>query len=150
MGRRKKDRTLKVAATRRTKKVAGAPPVVTAINPRQPHEPDVLEVSVSSLATIAVEWWRLDRWAAGSDEAQLVARHVARRLARFLEDQGMEIVDLTGTPYDARLAVEVVDSVRSGSARSGPEIIIETVSPIVRWNGKVARHGQVVIGREES
>jgi hypothetical protein len=106
-----------------------------------------LEVAISSLAAMAVEWWRLDRWAAGPDEARLVARHVARRLSRFLDDQGLEVVDLTGKPYEAGLAVEVVDSVQSAAATAEQDIVGETVSPIVLWKGKVVRQGQIVIGR---
>jgi hypothetical protein len=108
---------------------------------------DVLQLPVSSLVEIAVQWWRLDRWAAGPDEARLVARHVARRLSQLLEHQGVEVLDLTGRPYDAGLAVEVVDSIRDPLAPVGHETVDETVSPIVLWRGTVVRQGQVVMRR---
>jgi hypothetical protein len=107
----------------------------------------VLQLPVSSLVEIAVQWWRLDRWAAGPDEARLVARHVARRLSQLLEHHGVEVLDLTGKPYDAGLAVEVVDSIRDPLAPVGHETVDETVSPIVLWRGAVVRQGQVVMRR---
>ena len=44
--------------------------------------PKTLTVSLSSLAELAVEWWRLERWAGGSEESSPQARHAARFLKR--------------------------------------------------------------------
>jgi hypothetical protein len=109
-----------------------------------PGKRDVVELPVASVADVAVEWWRLDRWSQGPDEGRLVARRVARRLSLFLEEQGVEVLDLTGKPYEAGLAVEVVESLADPAAPSGLETVDETVSPIVLWKGTVVRQGQVV------
>ena len=125
------------------RRLTSAPHPAAAPQPKQ----DVLEFPVSSLVEIAVEWWRLDRWAAGPDEARLVARHVARRLSQLLEHHGVEVLDLTGKPYEAGLAVEVLDSIRDPGAPTGRATVDETVSPIVLWKGAVVRQGQVVMRR---
>lgn len=109
--------------------------------------PDSLEVPLSSLVELAVDWWRLER-SAGSDGAASHARHVARRLGRFLTERGLSVVDLTGRPYEPGLAVEVIDVVGEG-AGGGAELIDETVAPVVLWRGSVVRHGQVVVRRRE-
>jgi hypothetical protein len=106
--------------------------------------PDSLEVPLSSLAELAVDWWRLER-RAGSDDAASHARHAARRLGKFLSERGLSVVDLTGRPYEPGLAVEVVDVVGAGDG--GAEVIEETVAPVVLWRGSVVRHGQVVVRR---
>ena len=107
--------------------------------------PYTLEVPLASLAELAVECWRLERWAGGSEESSPQARHAARRLGRFLSEQGFEVLDVTGRPYEPGLAVEVLDAYADATLPSGAKVIDETVSPIVLWRGSVVRHGQVVI-----
>ena len=104
--------------------------------------PDSLEVPLSSLAELAVDCWRLERWA-GAEESASLARHVARRLNKFLSGRGVSVVDLTGQPYDPGLAVEVLDVVGEGNAQA----IGEMVAPVVLWRGRVVRHGQVIVER---
>ena len=110
--------------------------------------PQTLEVSLSSLAELAVEWWRLERWAAGAGESggpAPQACHVARRMGRFLSAHGLEVLDVTGRAYEPGLAVEVLDAYTDSALPAGAQVIDETVSPIVLWRGSVVRHGQVVI-----
>lgn len=107
--------------------------------------PKTLHVSLSSLAELAVEWWRLDRWAAGADDAGTHARHVARRLAKFLYDNGLEVLDLMGRAYEPGLAVEVLDAFEDARLPAGSQLIDETVAPVVLFRGTVVRHGQVVV-----
>ena len=109
--------------------------------------PETLEVSLSSLAELAVECWRLERWAAsfGPDAPVSPARHVARRLGRFLGERELSVLDLTGRPYEPGLAVEVVDVVRDARAPAGLEVVEEMLTPIVLWRGTVVRHGQVIV-----
>lgn len=105
-----------------------------------------LPIETSRLVNLAVESWRLNRWA--FDEAfakqRAVARHVARELRDFLLQAGIEISDLTNKPYDPGMAVEVVDSISDPNSPQGSVTIEETVAPIVLWRGAVVRHGQVV------
>jgi hypothetical protein len=112
--------------------------------PSKAGPPASLPIALGALADLAVEWWRLDRWA---DSEKLVGRHVARRVARFLEENGFEVVDLTGKPYEAGLAVEVVDTLDDPEIPEGESRIDETVSPIVMWKGTVVKQGQIVMRR---
>jgi hypothetical protein len=109
--------------------------------------PENVEVPLSSLVELAVEWWRLDRWANGAqaDAAAAHARHVARRLARFLEERGLSVLDPAGRPHDPGLAVEVLDVLTDPRLAPGSELIDETVAPLVLWRGRVVRHGQVIV-----
>jgi hypothetical protein len=109
--------------------------------------PQTLAVSLSSLAELAVEWWRLERWANGAQDSAPHARHVARRLGNFLSNHGLEVVDITGRAYEPGLAVEVLDAFDDARLPTGSQLIDETIAPIVLWRGTVVRHGQVVIRR---
>ena len=107
--------------------------------------PQTLSVSLSSLAELAVEWWRLERWAGGSEESSPQARHAARRLGRFLSEQGLEVLDVTGRPYEPGLAVEVLDAFEDARLPQGSQVVDETVAPVVLYHGSVVRHGQVIV-----
>ena len=112
--------------------------------------PQTLHVSLSSLAELAVEWWRLERWAGGSDDSSPQARHVARRLGRFLSEHGLEVLDVTGRPYEPGLAVEVLDAFEDARLPRGSQVVDETVAPVVLYRGVVVRHGQVIVGRNDA
>jgi hypothetical protein len=107
--------------------------------------PENLEVSLSSLAELAVECWRLERWGASAGESAPQARHVARRMGRFLSAHGLEVLDMTGRPYEPGLAVEVIDAYTDATLPTGAQVVAETIEPIVLWRGAVVRHGRVVI-----
>ena len=107
--------------------------------------PKTLDVTLSSLAELAVEWWRLERWAAAAEESSPQARHAARRLGRFLGEHGLEVLDVTGRPYEPGLAVEVLDAFEDASLPAGAQVVDETVAPVVLFRGAVVRHGQVIV-----
>jgi hypothetical protein len=107
--------------------------------------PQAVPVSLNALAELAVEWWRLDRWANGAGGEGAHARHAARRLARFLSEHGLEVLDVSGRAYEPGLAVEVLDAIRDARLPPGSQVIDETVAPVVLFRGTVVRHGQVVI-----
>jgi hypothetical protein len=107
--------------------------------------PKSVEVSLASLAELAVECWRLDRWAGEAGEAGTHARHAARRVRAFLSAHGLEVLDMTGRAYEPGLAVEVLDAYADATLHAGAQLVAETISPIVLWRGSVVRHGQVII-----
>ena len=107
--------------------------------------PQTVPVSLNALAELAVEWWRLDRWANGTEAAGAHARHVARRLAKFLSEHGLEVLDVAGRAYEPGLAVEVLDAFGDARLPHGSQVIDETVAPVVLFRGTVDRHGQVVV-----
>ena len=109
--------------------------------------PQTLNVALSSLAELAVEWWRLERWAGGAEDSSPQARHAARRLGRFLSAHGLEVLDVTGRAYEPGLAVEVLDAFDDARLPAGSQVIDETVAPVVLFRGAVVRHGQVIVRR---
>ena len=112
--------------------------------------PKTLEVPLGSLVEMAIECWRLERWlnGAGRESPSSHVRHVARRLAKFLEERGLEIMDLTGRRYEPGLAVEVLDTIGDDELAEGVEVVDEMISPVVLWRGTVVHHGQVIIRRK--
>jgi hypothetical protein len=110
----------------------------------------VVGAPLVALANIAIECWRLTRWAfeSGHDRDRIVARQTSRELKSLLDGLGFEIRDLTGQPYDPGLAVDVVDAQDGGDSAAGSAKIVETIVPIVLWRGRVVKAGQVVISRE--
>ncbi len=113
------------------------------------HVASKLEVPLASLAELAVDWWRLDRWLSALPAEAPVShvRHAARRLHRFLSEQEVAVRDLTGQAYEPGLAVEVLDALEDASMTDERVMIDEMVAPVVFWRGTVVRHGQVVIRR---
>jgi hypothetical protein len=109
--------------------------------------PETLPVTLSSLAELAVECWRLERWSAGARNPSPQARHVARRMGKFLADLGLEALDVTGRAYEPGLAVEVLDAFDDARLAHGSQVVDETVSPLVLFRGALVRHGQVVLRR---
>jgi hypothetical protein len=108
---------------------------------------DTLAVKVSALGDLAVELWRLQRWAfmSGFERERGTARHAARKLGSFLTEKEFELRDLTGQPYDPGLAVEVIDTEHETDSPAGSPTIGEMIAPIVLWRGRVIRTGQVVV-----
>jgi len=108
-----------------------------------------VEVEISALADLAVDCWRLQRWAFvdGYERDRIVPRQVFRALSSFLSRAGLEICDLTGQAYDPGLAVEVIDSEVDSTAPKASARIEEMIAPIVLWNGSLIKTGQVAIRR---
>jgi hypothetical protein len=108
---------------------------------------DSVDVKISAFADLAVEAWRLQRWAfmSGFEKERGIARHTARKLGSFLTEMEFELCDLTGQPYDPGLAVEVIDTEhRADSPVDTPRIAeqvlhqlrarcISMIAPIVLW-----------------
>lgn len=111
--------------------------------------PQLLDVPLASLAELAIECWRLERWLNAQEQTAATShgRHAARRLNRFLSERELTVTDITGEKYEPGLAVEVLDALDDESLPEGVAFIDETVSPIVMWRGTVVRFGQVVVRR---
>ncbi len=110
------------------------------------------DVNVDSLAALAVESWRLNRWIASktSDDSLAIPKQMLRRLNKLLEECNVTVEDLTGRPFDPGLAAEVVDVVPDDGSPADVAIIVETIAPIVMWNNIAVKHALVVIRQNPS
>lgn len=115
-----------------------------------PTTPVAIEIPLSALVDLAVDAWRLSRWAEAGETAgnTAPARHAARRLTAFVQEHGLELLDLTGRTYDCGLAIEIVDTVDSAEGTAVTGVIAEMVAPIVMFRGLVARQGQIVLATQ--
>lgn len=107
-----------------------------------------LEVLLKDLAAIAVEFWRLNRWVSAqfNEKAVLPVRHTARSLEQLLGHYEIQIFDLTGQPYDAGLALEVLDTICLPEPAMEFRLVIEeTISPLVLWREQIILPGQVIL-----
>ncbi len=66
------------------------------------------------------------------------------RLINEMERSGIVIQDKTGDLYDSGMSVKVIAS--EPSMNISREIILETVSPTILYNGNIARFGEIVVG----
>ena len=110
---------------------------------------ETVEVCLSALVELAIDGWRLQRWALarGFEKDRVVARQAARTLTSFLDGLGFETCDLVGQPYDPGLAVDVVDSEEDAGAPAESVKIEVMLAPIVLRNGRLIRPGQVAVRR---
>jgi hypothetical protein len=111
--------------------------------------PKEINISLSALADLGTEHWRLATWLdqAAPDGSAALARHALRRMKEFLNSCELEIRSLDGQPYDAGMAARVVDTIDDPELPHGASVIAETVSPMVLWRGQVLRPADVVTRR---
>jgi hypothetical protein len=105
------------------------------------------QVSKDSLATFALEVWRLSQNIENLPQQKVVAlRYSLRKLKQTLEAEGCEFLDLTGKPYDAGLALEVID-IETDSEDKTDLIIKEMLAPIILFQNKLLVSGQVILAK---
>ncbi|HEY0100660.1 MAG TPA: hypothetical protein VGB76_17065 [Pyrinomonadaceae bacterium] len=111
--------------------------------------PRKLDVPLDSLVELAIESWRLEQWLAGlpPEKGASKLRHIARRLQKFLTERELAALDVTGQKYEPGMAVEVLEVLTGENLRAEEKLIVEMVSPIILWRGRVVRHGQIVVGQ---
>ena len=95
---------------------------------------------------LGVELWRLERRIQRVPEECAAALAGVRdgvvRLKELLEDHGVEIRPHDGDLYTDGSLVQVVFVQPGGE----PSRVVETVEPSVLWQGRMVRHGKVVVG----
>lgn len=102
----------------------------------------------SSIAKLAVAAWRLERWLDNINvERKMAAKSALRSIKKYLQQNEIEVVDLTGSQFDVGLAVSVVNN-ESDETDEDKLIIREMVKPIIKEKGAVIQYGQVILGDE--
>jgi hypothetical protein len=109
-----------------------------------------MTVGLPALIGLAVEQWRLASWleAVRAPAGTVAAvRHSTRKIEDFLKACDLEVRAMNGHPFDAGLAVEVVDTVDDPALPVGHSIVAETLSPMILWRGTVVKAAEVVTRR---
>ncbi len=101
---------------------------------------------MADITEIAVAAWRLEKWLDNVNvERKMAAKSALRAIKKYLQENQIEIVDLTGAKFDVGLAVSVVNN-ESDETDEDKLIISEMVKPIIKANGAVIQYGQVILG----
>jgi hypothetical protein len=111
--------------------------------------PDKLSVPLASLVNLGVEHWRLSTTLSRVLESAGAGplRHGLRKIDDFLKQCEIEVRNMTNQPFDAGLAVRVIDTVDDPQLGDGKSVIEETLSPMVLWRGQVVKPADVVTRR---
>lgn len=101
---------------------------------------------MAEITEIAVAAWRLEKWLEHVNvERKMAAKSSLRSIKKFLEENEIEAIDLTGAKFDVGLAVSVVNN-ESEETDEDKLIIAEMVRPIIKERGAVIQYGQVILG----
>ena len=101
---------------------------------------------MDTVKELAVAAWRLEKWIGNVQvERKVAAKSSLRAIKKYLSDKNIEVLDLTGSPFDPGLAVSVINN-ESDENDETKLIISEMVKPIILENGSVIQFGQVVLG----
>jgi hypothetical protein len=107
--------------------------------------PNSLTIPLPAAISLAVEHWRLVQALDADSAAQSGgARRALRKIEEFLASCELTVQHLDGHPFDAGLAVTVVDTLDDPNLPRGKIVIDETVSPLVMWRGRVVKSAEVV------
>lgn len=103
---------------------------------------------MADITEIAVAAWRLEKWLDNVNvERKMAAKSALRSIKRYLQQNEIEVMDLTGSQFDVGLAVSVVNN-ESDETDEDKLIIREMVKPIIKERGAVIQYGQVILGDE--
>lgn len=117
------------------------------IEPLQSKFPS--ESYLRMFAEICTGLWRLRQKNAGADNSA-ENRRVNRQLEAMwdtLQQGGFEIVDLTNTPYQAGMALQVIAF--QPTAGVGRDTIIEVIRPLIYLHKRVIQMSEVIVGTPE-
>jgi len=103
---------------------------------------------MADITEIAVASWRLEKWLDNVNvERKMAAKSALRAIKKYLSENNIEIIDLTGAKFDVGLAITVVNN-ESDETDEDKLVISEMVKPIIKENGSVIQYGQVILGDE--
>ena len=94
------------------------------------------------LCSLATAIWRLKRWSDKNQDVMEV-KSVAYSLMKYITEQNIEIIDLTGERFNDGLAVSIIDS-----SDDEQPYIVQMLKPIILQNGSVIQYGQVCLGKK--
>lgn len=101
---------------------------------------EYISISLQSIVKLSVEYWR-------NKSRQDKNSRFNREVKKFLENNEIEIVDLKNKEYDPGMALKVLHY--DNSSNTEKKIIKKTISPIIIYNGKVVKEGEVLLSEKK-
>lgn len=102
---------------------------------------------MADIKELAISYWRMDKWLNNANvERKMAASSALRSIKKYLDANGVEVVDLTGQKFDSGLAVDVINNDIPEGSDDSNALISEMIKPIIMQNGSVIQFGQVSIG----
>ena len=101
------------------------------------------------LGDVALAYWRLEKWVREVNvERKTAATSSLRQLKRYLDDNGIEMIDYLGQPYDSGFAIDVVGSTSDKDLPEETLIVSETLAPLILENNEILKYGKVMLGEK--
>ncbi len=101
---------------------------------------------MTSMMELATAAWRLEKWLNNlKSERKMAAKSALRIIKKFLEENEIEIEDLTGRKFDVGLAISVINN-ESNQKTEDNLVISEMIKPIIKEKGTIVQYGQVIVG----
>ena len=102
---------------------------------------------MADIKELAISYWRMDKWLNNANvERKMAASSALRSIKKYLDSNGIEVLDLTGQKFDSGLAVDVINNDIPEGTQEDCALISEMIKPIIMQNGSVIQFGQVSIG----
>lgn len=102
---------------------------------------------MADIKELAISYWRMEKWLNNTNvERKMAASSALRSIKKYLDSNGIEVVDLTGQKFDSGLAVDVINNDIPEGENEETALISEMIKPIIMQNGAVIQFGQVSIG----
>ena len=99
------------------------------------------------IGDVALAYWRLEKWVGEVNvERKTAATSSLRQLKRFLDENGIEMRDYLGHPYDSGYAIDVIGRTTEKDIPEERLIVSETLAPLILENNEVLKYGQVMLG----
>jgi hypothetical protein len=107
---------------------------------------DTFEIRKKYFIKLAIEIWRLRNSIEPlQDKKNSMIRHSILNIFSLFEKEGISFVDLKDQPYDAGMALEVIDVEENPHQLKGLNIIKEVIEPLILLNGHVINEGRVIL-----
>ena len=102
---------------------------------------------MADIKELAISYWRMDKWLNNANvERKMAASSALRSIKKYLDSNGIEVLDLTDQKFDSGLAVDVINNDIPEGTQEDCALISEMIKPIIMQNGSVIQFGQVSIG----
>jgi len=104
------------------------------------------------LERLAIAHWKLKKWISNKEFSKImVAENALNQINQFLQSQGIEVIDLTGKPYDSGYSVDIVsDAEDCEIIHDNDFVITDMTKPIILKDGVLKVQGEAKIDHKQN